>query len=438
MSLDTSLPATGLGQPFRRARQFYDSLAEKDGLHARALFLVFALALIVIVLRDISLFRNPQFYAEDGAVWYAQAYNGGWWHSLLNPDGGYLNTLQRLAAGAALLVPFRWAPLVMATAGLLIQALPVPILLSERCRNWSPLPVRMAFAAGYVLLPDAREIHVVCTNSQWHLGLALLFIALAAPPRTVLQKAFDLALLIVAAVSGPFPILSLPIVGAFWIARRQRWTHVALGILAAGSAIQISYLVHNPHVRSCGKLGATPALFVKLLGGNSFLGLLLGSRTYGLLLPLASSLLILLAAIGLCAYCARFAGIEVTLFFVYCFTIFAAGLRSPLICSPIYTQWQALLTQPGQRYSFFPSLAFLFAFLWCAGFARSAPVRAAGCILALVFVCFGVRRDFKIRPAMENWNFPAYAAAFEAAPPGTHMVIPIPPALTMELTKKPR
>src|SRR5207237_3580821 len=106
----------------------------------------FGLVVIALFSRSPSLLTHAQFYAEDGAVWYAQAYNLGWLHSLTLPQAGYLNTMPRLAAGLALLFPFSWAPLVMATVGLLIQSVPVTILLSSRCRVWAPLPTRMVLA----------------------------------------------------------------------------------------------------------------------------------------------------------------------------------------------------------------------------------------------------------------------------------------------------
>ena len=80
--------------------------------------------------------------------------------------------MPRLAAGLALLFPLNWAPLVMATVGLLIQSLPVTILLSSRCRAWAPLPTRIVLAAIYVAIPNAREIHIVATNTMWHLAVS--------------------------------------------------------------------------------------------------------------------------------------------------------------------------------------------------------------------------------------------------------------------------
>ncbi len=424
MPVNAAAPTVGnqIGsQRFRRS--IGQSFNTRDGLALRWQVLAFCVVLVLLVSRDFSIFRHSQFYAEDGYVWFAQAYNYGWLHSLTRPEGGYLNTVQRLAAGIALFVPFRWAPMMMAIVGLLLQALPVPILLSERCRKWAPFSLRAAFAAVYVCIPDAGEIHVVCTNSQWHLALALLLIAFAATPRSFAAKAFDLCIVAVAAVTGPFPILAIPLVATFWAARRQRWTLVLLGILVAGSVIQVIYLLHNHEQRSLGLLGASPARFVRLLGGNAFLGALLGSRSWGLLLPFACSLAAMIAGLAACVYCARFSSIEVRLFFVYCFMIFAAGLRSPLISGAIQARWAALLTVPAQRYSFFPALALLFSILWLAGFAPSIPMRITGSLLVLV-LCVGIIRDWKIAP-MGYMDFSRHAAAFKSAPAGSDVIIPV-------------
>jgi hypothetical protein len=164
-------------------KHFRETLAGRDGLSIGWRFLVFCLVMIALFCRSPRMLTHAQFYAEDGTIWFAQAYNGGWLHSLTLPQAGYLNTMPRFAAGLALLVPLTWAPLVMAIVGMTSQALPVPILLSPRLRNWAELPTRMMFAAIYVALPNASEIHVVATNSQWHLALAATLVALASSPR---------------------------------------------------------------------------------------------------------------------------------------------------------------------------------------------------------------------------------------------------------------
>ena len=90
-----------------------EALASRDGLSAGWQFVAFVLVVIALFCRSPRLLTHAQFYAEDGTIWFAQAYNDGWLHSLLLPQAGYLNTMPRLAAGLALLVPLTWAPLVM-------------------------------------------------------------------------------------------------------------------------------------------------------------------------------------------------------------------------------------------------------------------------------------------------------------------------------------
>ena len=260
-------------------------LSKRDGLAMRWLALSFAVASVAIFLRSPSLLTHAQFYAEDGPLFFAQAYNFGWLHSLGIQYGGYLTILQRVATGAALFVPFRLAPVVMTLVGLLVQAIPVPLLLSSRLRQWAPLPVRMAFAAAYVGIPNAREVHVVCTNSQWHLALVLALLVLAEAPESIAGKIFDVVTVSLAVLTGPFGIVMLPLGAILRYVRRRLWTAVLLGILTAGSLIQRVMILRHHAERGEGHLGATIALFVRLLGGNGFIGALLGSCRFGVKFP---------------------------------------------------------------------------------------------------------------------------------------------------------
>ena len=117
-------------------------------------FVAFGLVLIALFCRSPRLLTHAQFYAEDGTIWFAQAYNDGWLHSLTLPQAGYLNNMPRLAAGLALLVPLSGRRWLWSIAGLFAQALPVPILLSAR----SP---QLGFAAH----PDALS-RSLCSASQ--------------------------------------------------------------------------------------------------------------------------------------------------------------------------------------------------------------------------------------------------------------------------------
>ena len=414
-SLETRIP---LIEHFR-------DLSRRDGLGIRWLILSFLLALVLIFSRSPGMFTHAQFYAEDGAIWFADAYNFGWLHSLTLPDGGYFNTLQRLGGGLGLLVPFQWAPLVMALVGLVLQALPVPVLLSSRCERWAPLSMRMAFAAAYVGIPNAHEIHVVCTNSQWHLAVVLGLLAFATTPRSVAGRIFDIVVVVLGAVSGPYGILLLPLLVCFWFARRQKWTAFIFGVLAAGAVLQAISLLHNTAQRNTSYLDAKVSLFIRLLGGNAFIGALLGSHRFGLKLPLVVSLGMLLLGLALCVYCAMSLSAEVRLFFIFCLLIFAGGLRSPGVAVNIQNVWDGLLVIPSQRYSFFPGLALIFAVLWCTGFARNRVIRMTGAALTLA-LCIGVCTDWKV-PRLPRLDLRQQAATLNAARPGQHVVLAVYP-----------
>ena len=52
----------------------------------------------------------------------------------------------------------------------------------------------MVLAAIYVAIPNTREIHIVATNSMWHLAVCAVLIAFAASPRTWRGRVFDMSL----------------------------------------------------------------------------------------------------------------------------------------------------------------------------------------------------------------------------------------------------
>jgi hypothetical protein len=426
----------GTGTPVAPGGLFRE-LSRSDGLTVSWLVLSFVVALFAIFSREPSLFTHTQFYAEDATAWYAEAYNLGWLHSLLLPHAGYLSTVERLATGLALTLPLRWAPLPMMVVGLLVQALPVPILLSSRCRNWAPLPMRLAFAAAYVAIPNATEVHVVLTNSQWHLALALALLAFATTPTTWFGRLFDIGVLLLGALSGPFALMLIPLVCIFWWFRRQRWSLLVLGLLSAGTLVQLFIVLRHPQQRFLQPLGATPALFVRLVGGDIFLGTLLGSHWDGRNVRFAWCVVAFLLGLALIAYCFRHVWIEVRLFFVFCATVLAGGLHTPAFAPTSQPLWPLLLQFAVRRYWFLPSLILLFAVLWCAMCARARVVRFLGVGFAML-LCLGTLREWII-PPMGDVGFRQNAAKFEAAPPGTHVIIPIFPggSWSMDLVKRP-
>jgi hypothetical protein len=409
------------------------ALAARDGLTAGAQCVVFALVLLAIFSRRPSLLTHAQFYAEDGMVFYAQAYNFGWLHSLLLPQVGYLIVAPRLVTGLALLAPLQWAPLVMTIAGLLIQALPVPILLSARCRHWASLPTRILMAAIYIVLPSTREIHVVLTNAQWHMALVAVLLALAASPRTWGGRVCDGVLLLIASLTGPYCIVLGPLVLLYWWLRRQSWTLAIFALTSLPACLQIWLLLHSPQ-RAQGMLGARVEALLRMLGGNIVAGAILGGSSFSWRAPMV--LIVASAFVGLTIYlyCLGFANLEWKLFLVYCAALFAASLRSPLT-EGTKPAWEMLIMAPSARYWFFPMLALAWSALWCARCGRDRLFKIAG-TCTLIAMLFGVVRDWRYG-AFKDTQFALSVQRLRDAKPGDHVIIPISPAgWQMELVKK--
>jgi hypothetical protein len=416
----------------RKLQAILQDWREHDGLSLCAQGLVFTIAAVALFTRRPGLFLHPQFYAEDGYVWYAQAYNTGWLHSLRLPEGGYLNTLQRLVAGVALGVPLQWAPVVMVWAGLFIQLLPVAVLLSARCRTWGSLPVRLLFAAIYIALPNAGEIHVVLTNAQWHWALAEVMLAFASAPRSWNGRAFDALLFVVGGFTGPFCIILIPLVLMYGWRRAQSWSFALAAFMGVGTLVQAVLLTHG--ARTPGVRGATLALFLRFFGGDVIEYTILGSQDFILRAPKIFILAAVVLGLTIHIYCLLYSNLETKLFVVYCTVLYLASLRSPMP-SEKGALWPLLLGNIGARYWFFPMLAFTWCMAWCAANAGNKLMRnTAFCLLFLMPV--SIVRDWKYHPYPDK-HFEISVERMKAASPGEHLVIPIiPEGKKMELIKK--
>lgn len=391
--------------------------------------------MIAIIARRPDVLTHPQFYAEDGSVWYSNAYNFGGLYALALPEGGYLNTLPRLVAWFSLLVPLHDAPLIMNVCGIIIQALPASFLLSQRCSMWASAQTRVLLAVTYIVLPNSREVHVVLTNAQFHLALLALLVTLARPPQKWPWKLFDIVVLILCGLTGPFCIVLLVITAMFWLIRRQQWSLWVAGILLPSVLVQgLELLLGGQAVRAPGYLGASPMLFLRILSGQVYVGSLHGRNGFALTASTPLVLLVALLGTAILLYCVQHEPIELKLIVTFSFLILAASLSRPLISgdAPL---WQLLASDRGGRYWFFPMLAFLWSLVWCAVQNKGRKIGVFATAL-LVFMLDGVILD---------WRYPPYpcqdlqeaVSGFNATPKGTIVDIPVyPPGMFCRLEKK--
>ncbi|HEY3987814.1 MAG TPA: hypothetical protein VGM02_00855 [Acidobacteriaceae bacterium] len=410
-------------------------------MHWYWLALLWIVAALVIASHRPSSLLHAQFWAEDGRVWYAQAYEEGPLLPLTHTRDGYFQTLPRLFADASLEVPFHRAPLVMNILALLAQGLPVVFVLSRRGENWGSLRVRSALALLYLCLPNSAEWHANTTNTQWVLALLASMVLLAKLPSGWAGRVADLAVLVLCGLTGPFCILLIPVAGAMAWWRRERWRVVYAACVVAFAAVQGYAVFTTRHsARIHHPLGASAGLLARILTVRIFTGALLGSLSplASLSVPWIVAVTIAIASLALMAWALWRAPLELRLFTLFAAEVLAAALRTPMVHS-FGPQWLAFLELANARYYLLPMLAFLM----CLGniALRPGPGWLRGIAIALLCI-------FPIG-AVHNWHdfgkwagFSSYEAgfrtaaqSFESAPAGTVTSFPIEPGWTMTLTK---
>lgn len=400
--------------------------------------LAFLLTTAIIITRRPDAVIRPQFWSEDGRNFFADAYNMGWWSALFGVHVGYYHTVPRLGAALALLVPFQNAPMVLNLIAVFIQALPVIILVSPRSSVWGPLKFRLLMGAIFLALPNCWEVHANITNSQTFLALNAFLVLVAIPPRSYLGQAFDIAVLLLCGLTGPFSIFLIPIVGILLWTDRRQWRRIQSVVILIGSLVQIWSLSHGglstrPHY----ELGASVGLFARILAGQVYLGTLFGGLRQGPNVGPAFVIFFWLVAVlgtALLFFCILKSHLEMRLFVGFAGLLLAAPLVSPTLQSLNgVTAWETFATGAGNRYWFFPILAFGWAILWSAWFGKFA-VRSISVVL-LVFMCFASAVQWQY-PAFPDEQFPVYAKGFEMARPGTVVTIPQCPAGWVLVLKK--
>jgi hypothetical protein len=389
--------------------------------------LIFLVACIVIASHRPDAISHAQFFAEDGRIFFADAYNLGW-HSLLHPYGGYFHAFPRLAAMLALLVPFSAAPLMLNLLAIVAQAIPVSMLLSARSSPWGSLPFRAIMAGIYVALPNSMELVGIITNTQCLLSLGAFLLLVQTVPRGMVGRPFAVSFLLLCALSGPYCIFLLPVAIFYGWKSGRPWSWALAGILAMSSLVQgFGLLVLSPSARPHYVLGATPALFARILAGNVYLGTLIGINGIAAL-PGQRILVFLIcvafggtAIVGICFFRSS---IEMRLFLVFSSIVLAASLISPMVVSLNgLSLWEEMASKGagGIHYWFFPTLAFGWSLLWCFQSRTAVLKTVSGALLCLM--CLGIVLGWRY-PAFKDMHFAEHAQRFNKAPVGTEITIP--------------
>ena len=387
-------------------------------------------ATALLLTRRPDAFLNPQFWAEDGAFWFAQAYEQGAWAPFGIPHSGYLLTIARIAAAIAVAFPLRYAPAIFNLVALVVQLAPLSVLLSARASVLASLPVRLVLGLLYVCIPNSFEIHMNVTNAQWHLALLFLLVVVLPASESRAWRAFDWLVIVTAGLSGPFSFVMTPI--AWVLHRKGRLSVARASVVTLCAAVQLAAMLFlGGHVREQGPLGVSVGAFSKVVGGQIVVGSLLGQKALAFLNLHPHPARYVFFALTLGALLASAlvllrGSLEHKAFLAFAALILAATLASSTgnVGAPAWPS----LGYPGMggRYWFIPMLACLVTLVWLAGSRNSLFLRAPAIVLLLLFP-IGAVLDWRYRP-FEDFRWGEHAAVVESSPPGTRVTVPINPS----------
>lgn len=415
-------------------------MEKEKNLNSRLLiFFGVAASVLINFSRRPDALLNPQFWAEDGRVWYEQAYNNGLLSSLLNSEAGYFQTIPRLIAGFSQLFVFDYAPLIFNLSAISVRTLVVCFMLSGRLDKLLPNLWWKIFAAFiYLAVPHSYESHGNVTNIQWHLAFLCCLVIISIPAKDSLWKIFDVSVVAVSAVSGPFCLFIFPLAVIKYWHERDRETLLLAAILFVGVLVQGGSLLLKERLDDVPN-GASIKWLSRILAGHLFASAIVGEKGNFWMHNQAlwkdvSVALVNIVGITLIIYALIKSNLELRLLLTFSFLIIAGALISPSVSADT-PQW-IVMNGPGNgaRYWILPIFCFLLTLFWLANRAEHKIIRFLS-IGLLILSSIGIVSDWRL-PPYQDLDFPKYAAKFSEAKPGEEVIIPINPNWEMRLIKK--
>jgi len=398
------------------------------------LLLFYLLFAALLIARRPDCISNPQFWAEEGKLFFTDAQQRPAWVNLASYSLGYFFLVIRLISQVAALVPLQYSPLVFVLAALAIQAAVPTFIISSRCANWmGPFPIRLAAALLYCAMPNSSEVHCIALNCRVHLAVLASLIIISPGPFSRWGEVLDGAILILTGLSGPYVLLLAPL--AAWRHRAVRTSATRrnyLILLVTFGFAAFAAIASTGQRHPSTELGASFGEGIRILGGRLPIMLLLGEKSYSILLRQAwfdAAAVVAFGFLGFLVIVILCRGrSELRYLLVMGFGSLAMGLLSSPIGIHDIAAWRAFWTvvECGQRYFFLPMAMLLFSLASLAGGGKGIWERRLAIALLILMATIGARVDWRV-PAFVDFHFRDYVEVYQALPAGSSLEVPINP-----------
>jgi hypothetical protein len=400
-----------------RADRLFGEQASDAGPRRRWLLRYLGVATIlvaIIIARRPDAVTNPQFWAEDGYVYFFENLTLGFVHALSKFYNGYPNLTQRMIALVGGWVPFEAAPQVYTASAMGLTALALASFSLPGFRHLVRSDaLRAGFGIAAVSAPFGQEVLSTPTNLGWFLAIWLALLSVMRFPRRWSQVV-ALALAGCAAIfSTPLAAVSLPLwlLRAWRGARRRDRVDLAIGVTLLAALVLVVTLTRN--------LGAYQSSEIRrgaAFDGLSFLGmtsywwvaLALGPHrlTDMQMVVVGAVALAGLTWVGVRQRARRLPGLPVALYY------FVGSFFCLLLGRPLWFSVMSLWWTLASRYLVFPSAMLVLATVALLDGMRTAFARRMATAAVVAFTVWSWGPDFVIEPFVDQ-RWPEHAALLE-------------------------
>jgi hypothetical protein len=398
-------------------------------------------AALVVAAAALTIWRGPQyvvapsFWAEEGMLFFAQAWNAGGLAGLVQRPVGYLllyaNAATTLAASLvrAGICSLETAPRVTVMAALLAQLLPIVLLAAAKAPAWGGV-WRRAGAAAIVLFGTRTGGQWLNTiNSQTFLALAAVVVLLEPVNVGARRRSVYASVVALAGLSGAVASFLTPVF--VWKAWRAR-SRTAITIAAASVACALVQVVCVVNAGASATAGRAHGVTLGAVAAVAWMRTIV-LPTLGPTAALAFGARALTLVAGAPVHMAgAWFGVLLVATLVMLIVALALGapkeVRWPLAGAYLLVTVGSLVGSLGDvaamlggvegnaRYAFVPGVLLLWLVLFNVRDVRSARSLVCMAVLAcgLVPSAWGWRSTLRWRPGWPAW--PAQVAAWERDP----------------------
>lgn len=253
--------------------------------------LLTAAVFAILVARVPLLWSACEFVAEDGWVFFADAWNHSFPGSLLLPYAGYFHLVPRLIAELCSGLPIASQPHAYAAIALALDAAILALFYLPVFRRFVPSDaIRALIVLVLALAPNAQNLGLVL-GLHWYLAFALTLILISPAPTTLAGQVWLALATILCTWSSPSTIVLIAFALPAWWRDRTPANRIKLGVMLA-SLFLVAVFAVMMRVGQADRTGVfqaddlPPALARLVLRGWLGVGLL-GPRIAGALPPLA-------------------------------------------------------------------------------------------------------------------------------------------------------